>query len=145
MDPNSYRYYECNLKCPNMKTTTLRADVVEATEVCASTFCHDTAGIYTYSGSSATNTTHTLTSSVLPVLANPSFTGELTCYVIDKTGTRVVTCMTIVQKIKKVSQPPVLYQKVGNFDSIVVTMPTITTIRVVLSHQGKLQWVYRGI
>jgi len=148
MDPNFYRKYECNIECYKLKADKcFRCDkcllgTVEAESATVGSLAY-ASGIKTYSGSfDVLSTTHTLTPTILPVLGRQSCAGEITFY-LNNTLYIGVSMAAIVKSGGAILQT-LLYQRVGNFVSVVLSFSGNDVILTV-SPAATCRWVYRGI
>jgi hypothetical protein len=146
MDPNFYRYYECNINCPKLKASKkLRCPecelgAVTATSLSVNSFNMN--GVRHYTGSSTLSTTHTITATELPLLANRDMSGEITFYLTNDLYVNVT--MAVVVKSAGVITLTQIYQRVGNFTTIDLTASGNTLI-LTLSPEATMTWIYRGI
>lgn len=181
-DPNFYRYYDCNIRCPKMKARTMRADTLlassvetndldtqslttntlEATTITAGSIntnaisgdlvidkleadeiCSTPGDVCFYSGSSsALASTHTITSSQLPKLANPNLSGTLTLFL--QNDVYINTTMAAVVKVKGTISKTLVYQRVGNYDSVDMTSSGNNLV-ITTSPASWLRWIFMGV
>lgn len=134
MDPN-YRYYNCNIQCPKLKSKTFQADSAEITTWSPS-------GIYNENGTVPYG-------SVLDIaptaLLQKNCTGELTLYMKNDTANATELVMIIVTKSNDVITEALPYQTIGTFAQATLTVPNNTTIRITSSPPCNLYWIWRGI
>lgn len=145
-DPNFYRKYECNIECYKMKASKVfrcaKCELGEASATSVSTPSLTLDQIKFYTGSFPLGTTHTLTSSELPVLGNNDCTGELSFFLFN--DRYVATVMAVVAKAKGVILQTLIYQRVGNYNTSALTFSGNTII--LTTDPGSIcKWMYRGI
>jgi hypothetical protein len=147
-DPNFYRFYECNLDCYKLKAEKeFRCPKCElgdatATSVTTNELILSPGYIHTYTGLSPLGTTHTITSTQLPLLANRSMNGDITFYLNNDVYVNV-TMGAVVKAANTVLQT-LLYQRVGNFTSVDFSTSGGNLVLTV-SPAAEVRWVYRGI
>lgn len=147
-DPNFYRYYECNIECPKLKASKhLRCDQCTATSIASTSISSETydfgSGIKTYTGFSPFGTVHTITSAELPPLSGLECAGEITFF-LSNNDTYINVAMASIVKAKGTILQTLLYQKVGNFTSAVLTNSG-NNIVLTIAPGGTCKWIYRGI
>lgn len=145
-DPNFYREYECNIDCPKLKASkrfrcpdcilgNVTADSLKVTSI-------NQSGITTITGSSAFGTVHTITPTQLPNLGNKECNGEITFNLNN--DTYVNTSLAVIVKTKGVILQTLIYQRVGNFTSVVLSYSGNNLVLTV-SPAGTCRWIFRGI
>lgn len=137
-DPCFYREHECNLSAPYVRgTKAVKAPVVQAGSLTMST-----AGINFYSGSFPINATHTFTATEIPSLGLQSCNGELSLYLNNDAYVNVT--MAVIVKAKGTILQALVYQRVGNFTSVDMTIAGNTVVLTV-SPAATCKWIFRGI
>lgn len=137
-----YRFYECNLEAPYMKARTFTADELQVASLLASGLTIKPGNVLMYSGSSALGTTHTITSSELPLLANRSMCGTLNLFLNNTPYTSVV--MAAVAKTNGALVQTQLYQNIGNMTSVALTISG-NNIVLTTSPEVRCQWIFMGV
>jgi len=145
-DPNYYREYDCNIECYKMKASKFfRCTKCELGSAKADSLDVATlkiGPIYTYTGSSDFGTTHTITSTQLPLLANAQCNGDVTFYLNN--DLYVGVSMGAIVKSKGTILQTLLYQNVGNFTSVALSFSGNNVILTV-SPGATCKWIFRGI
>lgn len=116
----------------------LAIDKLEADEICSTP-----GNVCFYSGSSALATTHTITATQLPHLANPLLSGTMTFYL--ENDVYINTTMAAVVKTKGVIVQTLVYQKVGNFTSVDMTSSGNNQLVVTVNPAARLRWIFMGV
>lgn len=145
-DPNFYREYDCNIECYKMKASKffrcakceLGAAKADSLEVAAL----KVGPTSTYTGSSPFGTTHTITATELPLLANLQCNGEITFYLNN--DLYVGVSMGAIVKSKGTILQTLLYQNVGNFTSVTLSFSGNSVILTV-SPGATCKWIFCGI
>lgn len=135
MDPE-YRYYNCNIQCPKLKTNTFQADNL----VIAS---YSPSGIKLLNGLIPFGTVLTISPDAL---LESNACGELSVY-LKNIGTSVVAVMMItVTKSNGVITKVNPYQTVGNLTSSAVDIGSDQkSVKITISPGAKGSWLWRGI
>lgn len=147
-DPNVYREYVSNIQCFKMKATKefrcakCEADELHADLLNVDKLCLTPGEVCMYSGSFSMNTTHTITSTELPLLANRQCSGSIEFYLNNDLYVNV-TMGAIVKAGGSILQT-LLYQRVGNFTSVDLASSG-NTIILTCNPQATCRWVFRGI
>lgn len=147
-DPNFYRKYECNIHCYKMKASKeFRCAKCEADELHAGTLevdklCLTPGNVCMYSGTFPMSTTHTITSTELPLLANRECNGSIEFYLNNDLYVNV-TMGAIVKAGGSILQT-LLYQRIGNFTSVEMTYSGNDVV-LTCNPQATCKWVFRGI
>lgn len=147
-DPNFYRKYECNIDCYKLKASKnfrcAKCSLGNATadSLSVSKLYMEPAGVVTYSGSSSLKGTHTITSSELHVLANTNCNGNITFYLNN--DLYVGVAMGVIVKSKGTILQTLIYQKVGNFTSVVISFSGSNVI-LTTSPASTCKWIFTGI
>jgi hypothetical protein len=134
MDPD-YRYYNCNIQCPKLKSSVFQADSAQITQWYPS-------GIYMENGVLPYG-------SVLDIaptaLQQRNCTGELTLYMKNETADVTEIVMLIVTKAGGIITQALPYQTVGTFTSATLQILNNTTLRLTTSPACNCFWVWRGV
>lgn len=168
MDPNFYRYYDCNLQCPKMKARELRCprignvlyvndtsvevkgdllvsgNLTVTGDLHISGFVHEPSGIRVYNGTLPFATTHYITAAMLPVLNNTYCNGELSLYMNNGDSYANVTLAAII-KVGGVLSQTLVFQRVGNFTSVEMYASGTNAIQILVNPGATIRWIYRGI
>lgn len=134
-----FRYYNCNLQAPKMKCSKLDVDETTTGHLSPSGLCVD-------NGYKSLSTTHTFTSTDIPCLADSNASGELTLYLKNnKLGKANVTMGVVVKLEGEInSSATMFYQRIGNMDSVDVTVTT-SSLTFLVSPAAECRWVFRGV
>lgn len=146
MDPNFYRFYECNLDCYKLKAEkefrcpkcilgSVTASSIDTTSLTLN-------GIHMICGSSPFGTTHTITPTELPLLNNRSMNGEISFYLNNDVYVNVT--MGVVVKANGTILQTLVYQRVGNFISVQFTSSGNNLV-LTINPGATMKWIYRGI
>jgi len=135
MSDPEYRYYNCNLQCPNLKTKTIYAN---------------SANISTWSPSGISTENgfldYTNIFDIAPTaLLQENSVGELTVYLKNNSLDKIQVLMIIVTKASSVIVTALPYQTVGNFTTSTVTILNSTTVRITTNPYCVCSWFWRGI
>lgn len=147
-DPNFYRKYECNIDCyklkatKNLRCTECSLGDATADSLSVSKLYMQPGNVLTYSGSSSIKGTHTITSSVLPVLANTSCNGHITFYLNN--DLYVGVAMGVILKSKGTILQTIVYQKISNFTFIGMQISG-SNVQLITIPNSEIKWVYTGI
>jgi hypothetical protein len=147
-DTNFYRKYECNIHCYKMKASKefrcakCEADEIHAGLLEADKLCLTPGNVCMYSGTSPLGTTHTITSTQLPLLANRQCNGSIEFYLNNDLYVNVT--MGAIVKANNTILQTLVYQRVGNFTSVEMT-PSGNSIILTCNPQAVCKWVFRGI
>jgi hypothetical protein len=134
MDPD-YRYYNCNIECPKLKSKVFQADSAEFTTWSPS-------GIFMENGSVPYGSILTIAPSAL---TQKNCTGELTLYLKNDTSNVTELVMLIVTKANNVITQALPYQTVGTLNSVVISIPNTTSIVATISPACDCSWIWRGL
>lgn len=115
----------------------LAIDKLEADEICSTP-----GDVCFYSGSSALASTHTITSSQLPKLANPNLSGTMTLFV--QNDVYINTTMAAVVKVQGTISKTLVYQRVGNYSSVDMTSSGNNLV-ITTSPASRLRWIFMGV
>ena len=131
-----YRYLNCNLQTPNMKTGKLTATSVDIESLSNDLFTSH--GIFLFGSS------FTFSSSVIPALSQRNCSGELTLY-IKNNSLNVANVTTIILiKTNNTLTNADFYQRVGNLASLTTAIVSNNLV-VTISPGATCRWVFRGI
>jgi hypothetical protein len=134
MDPD-YRYYNCNIQCPKLKSNTFQTDSFESASLSPSNIQCENG----YGGPS-------LTFDIAPAALQASnSTGELTVYLKNELAPTIAVIMIVVSKSGGVITQALPYQTVSTFTTATVSIPNNTSIRITMYPAGKVQWIWQGI
>lgn len=148
MDPNNYRFYECNLDCYKLKAEKefrcpkCYIGSAEINSLTYGTLVTTPSYIKIYNGYSALATTHNFTSTQIPSLANRDCNGEFTMFLNNDLYVNVTTA--IIVKSANVILQTLVYQRVGNYTTVDMTFSG-NTVTVTCSPAAVIRWVYRGM
>lgn len=135
--PNpDYRYYNCNLQCPNLITGDLQASTLTYSTLTPSEIGFEN-GFIDYAN----------TFNIAPAaLQQTTSVGELTLYVRNTIGTQLAGIMMIlVTKTGGTITQALPYQTNSNFTVLNVAILNNTTIQVTVQPAAICRWVWRGI
>lgn len=147
-DSNFYRKYECNIHCYKIKASKefrcgkCEADELNADVLTTGKLCLTPGDICTYSGSFPMGTTHTITSTQLPLLANRQCNGSIEFYLNNDLYVNVT--MGAIVKANNAILQTLVFQRIGNFTSVQMT-PSGNTVVLTCNPQATVKWVFRGI
>lgn len=135
MNDSEYRAYNCNIKCPNLKTIGL---VTSSADISS----YSPSGILTENGFLDYNNVFNIAPAAL-LLTN--CVGELTVYIKNNGTLNVGVMMIIVTKAGGVITQSLPYQTVSNFATFALTNVSNTSVRITVSPYSTCSWVWRGI
>lgn len=147
-DPNFYRFYESNISCYKMKASKEfrcakgEADELHAGTLNADELCLSSGGVCMYSGTFPFSTTHTITPTMLPLLANRQCSGTIEFYLNNDLYVNV-TMGAIVKAGDSILQT-IVYQRIGNFTTADMTFSG-NNVTLTCSPAATCKWVFRGI
>lgn len=125
MDPNVYRYYDCNLKCPKFS-----ARVVRCNELILDRYLKDYEGY-------GQGTTVVVTPNGVPLLKEATISGRLSVFI--KTATSGGYSQYYIRRVNSVLQvTPIVEVYVGQSVSVVGSMIVISL------PEGEVVWNFNG-
>ena len=131
-----YRYLNCNLQTPNMKTGKLTATSVDIESL--SNDLYTSHGIFLFGNS------FTFSSAVIPALSQRNVSGELTLYIKnDSLNVANVTTIILIKTNNTLTNAD-FYQRVGNLASLTTAIVSNNLV-VTISPGATCRWVFRGI
>ena len=148
MDPNYYRFYECNLDCYKLKAEKefrcpkCILGAVEAQSLSTGSLTLSPSSVKTYNGFFPLGTTHTFTSTQLPPLANRECNGEMTLYLNNDLYVNVT--LSVIVKSSGTILQVLVYQRVGNYTSVEMAISGNSVV-LTCSPAATVRWIYRGI
>jgi hypothetical protein len=144
-DPNFYRKYECNLESYNIKALTkLRCAACELGNAQCDSLSYSPSGIKTYNGEFSMSASYLFNFINLPPLLNSACNGELTLFLNNGLYANVTSAIII--KTGGTILQSLIYQRVGNFDSVVMYITAGgNEIMVDVTPAAVCKWIYRGI
>lgn len=131
-----YRYYNCNIQAPHLKSGTIHADVLASVSL--------PNGISTLEGVMPFGTKFLFNSSVIPTLEKSCVCGELTLFIKNESLNLAQIVTFILIKSGGVLTNSDFYQKVGNFSSVTASNVS-NNLQVVISPGGLCRWIFRGV
>ena len=136
----NYRWYNCNLQAPKIKTSAIDTDILNYTHIGLN-------GPRVYSGYKSMSTTHTFSVTDIPSFQMTNMSGELTVYMVNNaSNSSNVTMIGITRSANTFpAGGTVWYQRIGNFTSVTVTAPVNgTSVIITVNPASECRWVYRG-
>lgn len=130
-----YRYYNCNIQCPKVLSDEIKTSKLEFDSWTAS-------GIVLQSGEIDFGTTFDISPTSLSLR---NAVGELTVYLKNDGEEMVHIIMMIITKTAGTMNPPLNYQTVGNLNTVVISTPSSTTVRIVVTPGAVCKWIWRAI
>lgn len=135
-----------NLDATTITTGSINSTAIsgelDVTKIEANEICSAPGDVCFFSGSSELASTHTITSSQLPKLANPNLSGTLTLFV--QNDVYINTTMAAVVKVQGTISKTLVYQRVGNYNSVDMTSSGNSLV-ITTSPASRLRWIFMGV